>query len=222
MSIDRILEGDLQWREAELASLKVLFVKAQEQSIARRSLLRAMWALLYAHFEGFTKYCWDTTFDHIQAEKLPRSDLDEKFALLAFEQDFKGLRGNLDSQAIWKFFHSDMPVALTKHADFPEELRLKTESNLWPNVFEREALKIGITCPELDKHRQRIKTLVARRNDIAHGKSMTIATINEYNEYENAAICLMHDLALRTIEVAEKELYKKPNLRIGALTSSAV
>lgn len=216
MSIDIILERDLQWREAELASLKVLFVKAEEKSVARSSLLRAMWALLYAHFEGFTKYCWDTILDHIQAEQLPRSDLDEKFAVLAFEKDFGGLRGNLASQAIWDFFHSEMPAALTKNADFPEELRLKTESNLWPNVFERETMKLGITCPELNKHRQRIKTLVARRNDIAHGKSMTIATINEYNEYENAAICLMHELALKTMEVAESELYKKPTLRIGA------
>lgn len=208
MNIDVILERDLQWREAELSSLKRLAITADPGSVTHQSLLRAMWALLYAHFEGFTKYCWDTIFDHIQEEKLPRSQLAERFALLALEQEFKVLRGNLDAASIWKFFHADMPAALNMNAAFPEELRLKTESNLWPNVFERETQKIGISCSELDKYRTRIKTLVARRNDIAHGKSMTIATVNEYYEYENATLCLMHELAIKVMELAEARSYK--------------
>ena len=146
MSVDVVLERDLQWREAELASLKRLAITTQAGSVTHQTLLRAMWALLYAHFEGFTKYCWDTVLDHIQAERIPRSQLTERFALIALEQDFKVLRGSLDAASIWKFLHGDMPKALAKNAAFPEELRLRTESNLWPNVFEREAQRIGIVC----------------------------------------------------------------------------
>lgn len=213
MGIDVILERDLQWREAELASLKRLAITASPGSVTQESLLRAMWALLYAHFEGFTKYCWDTIFDHIQGATPLNAELDEKFVLLALEQHFKELRGGLDAPALWKFFQTDLPAVLSKKADFPEDLRLKTESNLWPNVFERESQKIGITCSELDRHRAIIKSLVARRNDIAHGKSMTIATVGEYHEYENVTICLMHELALKAMEIVERKLYKLPDLR---------
>lgn len=217
MRIDEVLEKDLLWREAELSSLKRLAITASPGSTTHRSLLRALWALLYAHFEGFTKFCWDTIFDHIQTDKPLNSELVEKFALLALEHDFKGLRGSLDGPAIWRFFRMELPVALSKHAEFPGNLRLKTQSNLWPDVFERESQKIGITCSELDKNRLRIQTLVARRNDIAHGKSMTIATVNEYHEYENATICLMHELALKAMEIVEGKLYKLPSFQVSGL-----
>lgn len=68
MSVDVVLERDLKWREAELASLKRLAITSSTETVAYQGLLRALWALLYAHYEGFTKFCWDTVLDHIQAE----------------------------------------------------------------------------------------------------------------------------------------------------------
>ncbi|MNY32407.1 hypothetical protein D3C86_1666210 [compost metagenome] len=166
-----------------------------------------MWALLYAHYEGFTKFCWDTVFDQIQAEGIPKGQLSEGFSLIAMERNFKELRGRLDAASLLKFFRTEMAQVLIEHADFPEDFRLKTESNLWPNVFERESARIGIVCLELDNHRARIKTLVGRRNEIAHGHGIVINTLSEYSEYENAAVCLMHDLALRTIELLDGKGY---------------
>lgn len=214
MIIDKVLEDDLKWREAELSSLKRLVITSPKNSTTSQSLLRALWAMLYAHFEGFTKYCWDTLFDYIQSENIPRSQLDEKFSLISLEPDFKSLRGNLSSKNILDFYLGAMPTALSKPAHFPDGMRLTTESNLWPNIFERETLRIGISCAEVETHRQRLKTLVARRNDIAHGKSMTISTINEYGDYEHAAICLMHELALKILDTAEHKLYLRPEYRV--------
>ncbi len=53
------LGDDLTWREAELASLKLLVSEAEIGSVRRASLLRAIWVLLYAHYEGFFKFAWD-------------------------------------------------------------------------------------------------------------------------------------------------------------------
>ncbi len=209
MRIDQDLEADLQWREAELASLKRLAINAAEGSVAHQSLLRALWAMLYAHFEGFTKYSWDTLFDYIQAQKIPKDSLSEPFALIALEKDFKELRSALDAHSILNFHNVRMPAALQSEADFPDDIRLKTDSNLWPNIFEREVSRIGISCEELSKHKVRIKALVARRNDIAHGKGMTIASVSEYNAYENSALCLMHELAIKTIELVESNGFIK-------------
>ncbi len=208
ISPDVVLEEDLKWREAELASLKRLAIVAAPKSIAHQSLLRAMWAMLYAHFEGFTKFCWDTVLDHIQSQSIPANQLHLRFVLLALEKDFRVLRGNLDPKSIWEFYQTVMPGALSSQAVFPDELRLKTDSNLWPNVFERETAKLGFVCDELEKHRARIKTLVARRNDIAHGKEMTISGIPEYREYEHATLCIMHELAIRSIEAIDSGMYR--------------
>jgi len=209
MRIDQILEADLQWREAELASLKRLAINSEEGSVTYQSLLRALWALLYAHFEGFTKYCWDTLFDHIQSERIPKSSLSDPFAIIALEKDFKELRAALDANSILQFLNVGMPTALKNPAEFPDEIRLKTDSNLWPNVFERETSKLGINCEELVKHRSRIKTLVARRNDIAHGKGMIIVNVSEYHAYEVSSLCLMHELAIKTMEIIDTKKYRK-------------
>ena len=208
MNLDVVLELDLKWREAELASLKRLAIISSTEPTAHRALLRALWALLYAHFEGFTKFCWDTVLDQIQLEGVPTRDLDLRFALLALENDFKGLRCDVASTSIWKFFEQVLPLALNSNASFPDDCRLKTDSNLWPNVFERESLKLGIECPELQKHRTRIKALVSRRNDIAHGKNMVIVDLTEYQDYENAALCVMHELAIKSMEVIDAKAYK--------------
>ncbi|MBL8329894.1 MAG: hypothetical protein JNJ71_13695 [Rubrivivax sp.] len=209
MSVDFVLEQDLKWREAELASLKRLAINATTENVAYRALLRAMWALLYAHFEGFTKFCWDTVLDHIQSAAIPTGELEAKFALLALEPIFRGHRANLDSNSIWSFFEMRLPQALLAAAEFPENCRLETESNLWPNIFERESGRLGIRCEELHKHRSRIQALVARRNDIAHGKNMVIATLTEYHEYESATLCLMHELAIKSIEILDGKAYEK-------------
>jgi hypothetical protein len=209
VSVDVILEQDLKWREAELASLKRLAINATTEPVAYRALLRAMWALLYAHFEGFTKFCWDTVLDHVQSTAIPAAGLEYKFALLALEPRFKLHRANLDSSSIWTFFEVGLPQAMLAAAQFPDDSRLKTESNLWPNIFERESHRLGIQCNELQKHRSRIKALVARRNDIAHGKNMVIANLTEYHEYENATLCLMHELAIKSIEIIDGRTYEK-------------
>ena len=50
------LEEDLSWREGEIASLKLAIVAAVPSR--RAPLLRAAWALLYAHYEGFCRFAW--------------------------------------------------------------------------------------------------------------------------------------------------------------------
>lgn len=155
------------------------------------------------------QFCWDTVLDHIQSAAIPTGALETKFALLALEPRFRGHRANLDSSSIWSFFEIGLPQALLAAAEFPDDSRLKTESNLWPNIFERESDRLGIRCEELHKHRSRIKALVARRNDIAHGKNMVIATLTEYHEYENATLCLMHELAIKSIEIIDGKAYEK-------------
>ncbi len=202
-----ILESDLRWREAELVSLKRLAILHNDNELVLRATLRACWALLYAHFEGFTKFCWELLLDHVQGEKLPISQLSKDFQLLALENLFRGLRGNSNSNSLWDFFNRTLPAELQSIAFFPAECRLESESNLWPNVFERECARIGVKSTALESSRVRLQALVSRRNDIAHGKNMVIKSVEEYSEYEHAAMLVLHDLAVQVLEVIENKAY---------------
>ena len=205
------LEEDLRWREAELASLKRLAGANRDNEAVYRCMLRASWALLYAHFEGFTKFCWELLLDRVQGGRVPVEELREDFLVLALEKQFRQLRGNLSSSLLWTFFHDDLPRVLRQDAVFEPDCRLETECNLWPNVFERERAKVGIKSTTLEDFRSRIKTLVSRRNDIAHGKNMTIKSVDEYLKYEKAVLLVLHDLAVQVLEILENQTYKESN-----------
>jgi hypothetical protein len=205
-----ILEEDLRWREAELASLKRLAITNRDNDVVLRTTLRAAWAILYAHFEGFTKFCWELVLDHVQSKGITNEELTKEFLILALENRFRGLRGDTSSASLWTFFSAVLPDALHEKVTFAEDCRLETESNLWPTVFERECARIGISSAEMQLYRSRMTALVSRRNDIAHGKNMIIKSVNEFTEYENCTLLVLHDLAVQVLDILEKETYKKP------------
>ena len=62
------IEADLKWREGELASLKLLAASADHGSDRQRAILRALWAMLYAHYEGFCLFCWDLMLSAIEKD----------------------------------------------------------------------------------------------------------------------------------------------------------
>lgn len=211
-----ILEDDLKWREAELASLKRVTIVNVDNEVIYKAFLRASWTMLYAHFEGFTRFCWELLLDQVQLREIPVNELDDNFRLLALEKSFQKLRGDLGATSLWDFFAKEFPLLIQENAAFSKDSRLDAQSNLWPNVFERECSKVGIQSQELEKHRTRIKTLVSRRNDIAHGESMTIRSIDEYSEYERATMMVMHDLAVQVLSILEEKKYLRPASVVAA------
>lgn len=49
--------------------------------------------------------------------------------------------------------------------------------------------------------------MVARRNEIAHGQKMIIKDIQEYKKYEDAALEVMHELAVSIVDALDKKQY---------------
>jgi len=201
------IEEDLNWREAELASFKILVSAAQKGSVRERALLRALWALLYAHYEGFCKYAWDLYLDALEELGIVRHACRSRIACFSLEREFKQLRGNLSPESLWDFYTHEFPDLLSQHATF--QIKLETQSNLWPDLFRENARKISLPTKMLDANEIRIKTLVARRNDIAHGKKTIVKSLHEYQEYENAVLLVMHELAIAMIEALDQKLFLK-------------
>lgn len=201
------IEIDLSWREAELASFKALVSLTEKGSVRESALLRALWALLYAHFEGFCKFAWDLYLDVLEKEKTKRSLLKDQIAWLSLEQVVKTLKSNFEMEQLWHFCLDELPKLLAEPAVF--KTKLETRSNLWPDVFLENSEKVSLPTSMIDEHKSEIKTLVARRNDIAHGKKIHIKDLSEYKIYEDSAFFVMHELAIGVIESIEHKKYLK-------------
>lgn len=199
------LEKDLQWREEELVLLRLQVAREEKDSPKYKTLLRAMCAMLYAHYEGFCKFAWDLYLDELTRTGIKRKECKEKIAQLSLLKKFKTMKGDLSPEAIWQFGISGFNELLEEQLDF--QIKLETESNLWPNIFEENVLKAGLECNIIDEYRTEIRALVDKRNQIAHGKTLIIKDLDEYKKYENAAHLVMHDLAVAIVECLDKRQY---------------
>jgi hypothetical protein len=201
----RVLEEDLKWRESELASLKLLASDAEAGTVRHHALLRALCALLYAHYEGFCKFAWDYYFESLEKTGVLRRDCASHIARASMQKDFKEMRGNLSPDAMWDFCTARFGSLMQERLEFV--LKLETNSNLWPNLLIENSSAVGLACSAARENAVKLRSLVARRNDIAHGQKMTIANLGEYHDYENAAIVVMHELAISVLEALESESY---------------
>lgn len=204
-SLATILEDDLGWREAELASLKIAIAKSSADSTARKALLRSLWAMLYAHFEGFCKYAWDVYLDQLQALGRARADFIDPLLAFSLARRFRSLRGEWSDSELWQFFNSELAALLSENIKFED--RFSKSENLWPDTVRQNSGSIGLSLTEVDRHDTALRSLVSRRNDIAHGKRMFISNLDEYSKYEDAALGVMYQLALELIEASEKTAY---------------
>ena len=171
------------------------------------SLLRAIWVLLYAHYEGFLKFAWDLYLEELQLLSIAREESTEVLARFSLAKNFRALRGNLSGESLWGVFTKDFQAWMKEELQF--EIRLETNSNLWPNVAKENSTEVGLPSAKLDEFEIQLRALVSRRNDIAHGKKLVVSNLGEYQTYEDAATLAMHELAVAVLEALEKKEYLK-------------
>jgi hypothetical protein len=200
------IEEDLTWREQELVALKKEALLCPTGSPKQRVLLRAMVALLYAHYEGFCKFAWDLYLSSVERTGVVRADCKPEFARLSMARAFKAIKGDLTADALWTFCHTTFPGLLAASAEFP--IRLETRSNLWPSLLRENCALILLPHEMADLYDTELKALVSRRNDIAHGQKMIVAKVEDYQALEHAALLVMHELGVGVVEALDKALYR--------------
>ena len=189
-TLDQITR-DLNWRESELGILKLLLNRPDNSDRQREVLLRAAWALLYAHYEGYSKFCLELYFDEL-AKRTPNcKGLPVTTRAFALRKKLKEIRckPELEFLASIEEFETS---ALNSLPNFPE---VDTQSNLWPNVL-RDLLVCADLNPEIvSSYEAQLKTLVSRRNEIAHGQKNFISEVAYYITFDEAVRGIMYDLA---------------------------
>ncbi|SEH22577.1 MAE_28990/MAE_18760 family HEPN-like nuclease [Rhizobium sp. NFR12] len=189
-ALDKITQ-DLDWRETELGALKILLVRDDITSNQKSSLLRAAWTMLYAHYEGFVKNALSVFFAEVERSIVGCHVLPTPTRILAHSKSMKVIRSLPAAEMIVALdsFHTIQALEIPS---FPE---VETDSNLWPNKLIELLEGADIRSEFVEARRIELRTLVQRRNDIAHGKRNLIGEISYYNQFEDAVYGLMYDLA---------------------------
>ena len=200
------LEADLDWRNSELATLRELLTVATQPEIRKRALYRAAWALLYAHYEGFVKFSLELYIDSLSRLLNTCSAIPDKMFVYFMEKEIRAAR-NLKAHECFKFFSIDM---VNFRAQAPKAMTVDTKSNLWPALLQELFEKLDLDSHNISIDVRKLKTLVARRNDIAHGKKAFIQDMAYYLEYERVVVNLMYELALAIVDRFEKFAGSRP------------
>lgn len=212
---EKLIEDDLDWRSEELASLKHQLLKQEPETVAYRSLLRAMWAMLYAHYEGFCKFAIGVYIEHIEKSAVERRHCKKELIVLSLEKEFRRFRGNVSSPRCYQFFTDSLRELLNRPVEFERdcrtsEFKMKGDSNLYPSLLSENCMDLCLDVDSVVVHELRLKFLVTRRNKIAHGRKEYVKTFDDYKEYADAASAVMVDLAITIVEAINKRHYLAP------------
>ncbi|MBP6747979.1 hypothetical protein KA344_22315 [bacterium] len=187
------ISKDLDWRESEIAGLRILLLSSAISEGQRKGLLRAAWAMLYAHYEGFCKESLTIFYNSICASGATCSELPLSTKLYALEKRMGHLRQMTTNDLLVAILEFSS-CHLEKPPSFPD---VDTQSNLWPNVLIDLLESADLSPNKVAEHQLKLKTLVSRRNEIAHGKNNLIIDVPYYLTFENAVYDVMYDLALQ-------------------------
>jgi len=193
MSAIDIISQDLDWREREIASMRILLSGAGLTNSQKSALLRAGWAMLYAHYEGFIKNTLTVFYDEAakaagKCEYLPTST--KEFAL---RDTLKFLR-NLPYDDMLNKIENFQVDHLSSNPQFPD---VDTKSNLWPDVLIDLLRTADLNTTIAEKNEAKLRTLVSRRNSIAHGEKNFINEISYFRGFEEAVYEVLYDVALQ-------------------------
>lgn len=212
------VEKDLRWREEELAALKLLASSAVKSSARERALLRALTALLYAHYEGFCKFCWDLYVEVLSNQKPQKRTLIDSVKIAALESEILDLKKNMSHSDVVKFLDSYGTYCRVAQ---PIKINLDIDSNLWPDRFQKIMDRLSLSSDCIKTYNTEIRALVGRRNGIAHGEKLIIADIKAYEQFENCALLVMHELAINIADALEGQTYMKKRYRKKSIVAVA-
>jgi len=203
------IEKDLKWRDQELAIMRKQLLQTTTNSDQEQTLLRANVAILYAHYEGFCKFCIGIYVEALNKRKLKRKDLTWKIAVHSMKKFYLELK-KAENQS--ELFTNFMDGLNDKFDEVAVLENLAETSNLWPDLLLSWLNALNLECDNIQNQRYFLHQLVARRNKIAHGKPMTIATKLAFDDYANAAILAMHEVALGVVSALESRSYQRASI----------
>ena len=82
-------------------------------------------------------------------------------------------------------------------------------ANLWPDLLVKWLKRLGLESTNVQSASIRLESLVNSRNQIAHGKKLTVASRDELEKHAQAATLAMHEVAIGITEALEGKAYAR-------------
>ena len=193
MSAIDVISQDLDWREREIAAMRVLLVSPGLTHSQRAALLRASWTMLYSHYEGFIKNTLTIFYDEAASSAGECRHLPFNTKTFALRNVLKSLR-NLSYDDMLTSIENFQTEHLANAPKFPD---VDTQSNLWPDVLIELLKSADLNTAIAEKNEAKLRTLVSRRNSIAHGEKSFINEISYFRGFEEAVYEVLYDVAIQ-------------------------
>jgi hypothetical protein len=190
LSFHNFVDADFAWRFKEIADLKSAIISTPD--LSRKAMVRAFVPILYAHWEGFVKAASEALLNFISYSGQTYRELKPHFIAYAARRklDEGTTSGDLGKRlALVEFFLNQ----LDDHVWLNIPGAIKTQANLSSVIFERIAESL---CIDTSRYQTKYilidKSLLERRNNIAHGEYLDVES-GDVIKLSEAVIDLMRN-----------------------------
>ena len=204
--LNDFLNGELAWRKKELSLIKLSLDRSQADQTT--SFVRVGICMLYAHWEGFIKAAATGYVCYVATRRLKYRELSPGFVALGFRSKILEAGQSKKSAAhinLVSLLQSDLEYRFTIDC----ERIIDTEANLNSRVMEDILCTLGMDDKPYPTKSQLIdKKLLYSRNNIAHGKSLTVDE-EDYQDLHTQVIDLIDRFRDDVEEAADRRLYRR-------------
>lgn len=202
------LVTERNWRLKEISDLASIVRKSD--ATLQRVLLRSMVTICYAHWEGYVRVCGKRYMGYVARRRFQYAELDRQFYRNYFLPRLAALSNSKTSISERCSLLDDILDAKEKRYSRVNDDLINTKANLNYEVLKDLCLICGVPFSIFDDDGDFIdKTLLKRRNAIAHGED-TLVGIEELETISQGTISLMRKFGdalenrviLRTFKVA--------------------
>jgi hypothetical protein len=217
------LDRGYNWRFDEVRRLKNL-ITLEPDPERHEEFRKSLVVVLYAHFEGFCIFALEHYLNAVNRSRVSCRDVVPSLLAGSWEPLFNAMEhgdekckifrqalpndANLHRQWRRRHFVEELDRFLRLPVKVPEDV-IDSESNLKPQVLQRNLFLLGLDHRFVDSHSEVIHNLLGRRNRIAHGDDRRGVPEREYNDYESSVFEICYRLIEFLNEAYTNQRYRR-------------
>lgn len=209
------IDGELAWRESELALAKIQLHRSIGDPKAFGFAYRCFAAITYAHYEGFVKKILSQALTDIISSGIPQ--------VLCNSTLQKSLFGPLVRKKITELSNDELVEKVFLNASalnevpFPSPDDIFNISNMNYANFVWCISCIGMNHSQFDTYKGTVNHITVLRHECAHGELLNFDSTKTEREvaaaifaYQATIITLLHDVSVEIVDHFTAQKFKSP------------
>ncbi|REE04156.1 MAE_28990/MAE_18760 family HEPN-like nuclease [Citricoccus muralis] len=202
------LDQAFSWRRMEIEAMRTEVQRLNPDQLHRpysRMILRSSVALLYAHWEGYSKQVLQAYLDYVAKRRLKYGELRSELVVTAMRPKLERMVVDMEFA---KSFLGDLSKLESQRAQLPKRGVVDTGSNLRYKRFAGILAALGLDIAPFETRQHLIDVrLCDARNDIAHGGE-SVPDPNGVLELITIVVEMMSELSTQLSNAAAQSAYR--------------